>query len=328
MSTAFSSVSAGLDVGSHTSKIASDEKIIAALPLCDFLKLREEAEIYFDEPVFSCVIAVSKSLSNRDKEVLIFDAKKSGFKHIELISHYDAILNSLDENENSKILVLDLGASKSEVIFFDNQKLIDSEIIEDVCGNEFDKIFSRWLSERFSLNLIKEKELLAQAENFKLELSLKEKIIYRDVEIFREDFERLIYFSVKKLSHVAERFLSCYSPKRFILTGGCCEIPIVKKIFAEIFANLEINLNLIAQGAAKKAASLSSNRERAKRFDSTAKFKEIRNEIITLEDMLTRKQKDRLYGFFRQIEATAVNNPALIKLLENLMSDIKSKAPR
>ena len=329
MTTAFSSASVGIDIGSHTSKIAGDEKIIAALPSGDLLKLREEAEIYFDEPVFSCVIAVPDSFINREKETLSFDAKKSGFKHIELNSHYEAVLNFLDENaDDKKILILDLGASKSEFIFIDGRKIIESEAVNDVCGNEFDKIFASWLRERFSLDLINEKDLLTQAENFKRELSLKDKIIYRDVEISREDFERLIYFSLKKISHAAERFLSCYSPERFILIGGGSEIPAAKKIFAEIFPNLEIKPNLIVQGAAKTAASMFSTRERDKRFDNSAKIKEFRNEIMTIEDLLTRKQKDRLYGFFRQIEAQAMNNTALIKLLENLINDIKNKAPR
>ena len=326
MSTAFSSVSVGIDIGSHTSKIAAEEKIIAALPSGDLLKLREEAEIYFDEPVFSCVIAVPDSFTSREKEALTFDAKKSGFKHTEIISSCEAVFNFLDDDK--KILILDLSASKSEFIFADNRKIIESEIASDVCGNEFDKNFSVWLRERFSLDLINENDLLNEAENFKRELSVKDKIIYRDVEISREDFEKLIYFSLKKISHAAERFLSCYSPERFILTGGGCEIPAAQKIFAEIFSKLEIKPNLIALGAAKTAASMSSTQQHAKRLDNSTKIKEIRSEIMTIEDLLTRKQKDRLYGLFRQIETQAMKNAALIKLLENLINDIKTQAPR
>ena len=324
MSAANLNVSVGLDVGSHTSKLAGGDKVIDAMPGIDLLNLREEAEIYFDEPIFSCVIAVPNSLTKTGHEKLIFDARKSGFKNIEIISSHEAILNNF-ENKNEKILIYDLGASKSEITFFNEEKIIDTEIISDICGNEFDKIFASWLSERFTLNLINKKDLLAQTEKFKRELSFNEKISWRDVDIFREDFERLIYFSIKRASHTVERFINCYAPKKFIMTGGCVEIPVVKKIFADLFHKVEFNKNLVVLGAAKKANSLSGAKERAKRLDNVAKLKEIRGEIITLEDLLTRKQTDRLYALFRQIEATATGVPALIKLLENLINEIKIK---
>ena len=325
MPTANLNVSVGIDIGSSYSKISSyDEKIIAAMPGCDFLKLREEAELYFDEPVFSCVIAEG---GGKRREDLIFNAKKAGFKNIEIIHSHEAMENNFD-NKNGKILVFDLGASKSEIIFFENSSVIDSEIIQDVCGNEFDKIFASWLSERFSLNLINKKDLLTQAEKFKQDLSFNEKISWRDVDILREDFERLIYFSLKRVSHTVERFLDCYAPKEFIITGGCSEIPAVKKIFSELFSNfnfnIEFNKNFIASGAAKKASSLSSSQEHTKRLDNAAKLSQIRGALIELEDLLTRKQKDRLYSFFRHTEALSLNNPALIKILENLISEIKA----
>ena len=323
MSTANLNVSVGIDVGSHTLKLVGDDKIIAAVPGFDLLCLREEAEIYFDEPVFSCVIAASDYSDRRQRELKIA-AKRAGFKNIEIISSHEAILNNF-ENKNEKILACDFGASRSEIIFFNEGQVIDNEIISDVCGNEFDKIFASWLSERFTLNLINEKDLLAQAEKFKQELSLNEKISWRGVDVFREDFERLVHFSIKRASHTVERFINCYSPKKIIMTGGCVEIPALKKIFSDLSPKIEFNKNLIVLGAAKKANSLSGARERAKRLDSAAKLKEIRNEIITLEDLLTRKQKDRLYGLFRQIEAAASGVPALIKLLENLINEIKAK---
>ena len=314
----------GIDIGSSSSKLAgSDEKIIAIMPGQDFLKIREEAEIYFDEPVFSCVIAMQ---NKKGREDFSFYAKKAGFKNIELISSNEAISNNF-ENQNQKILVLDLGASKSEIIFFEKSQVIDSEIIQDVCGNEFDKIFASWLSERFTLNLIDEKDLLTRAEKFKQELSFNEKISWRDVNILREDFERLIYFSLKRASHTVERFLDCYAPDKFIITGGCSEIPVVKKIFSDLYSNIEFNKNLIASGAAKKARSLSSKREESKRQDNAAKLSQIRGSLIALEDMLTRKQTDRLYAFFRQTEFLSINNPALIKILENLINEIKTEGP-
>ena len=110
------------------------------------------------------------------------------------------------------------------------------------------------------------------------------------------------------------------------MTGGCAEIPLAKKIFSGLFPQIEFIKNLTALGAAARADSLSSARERKQRFDTNAKLREIRGSLMSLEDLLTRKQKDRLYFLFRQAEGILPNNPAMIKLLENLISEIKLSA--
>ena len=322
MPTAGLNVSVGIDAGSHTSKLAGDGKVIASFSGFDLLKLREEAEIYFDEPVFSCVIAVPDSFGIGQRGELNFTAKKSGFKNIEIIQQREAVSNALDSD--SKILACDFGASKIEFMFFQDSEFVDGEIIEDVCGSEFDRIFAEWLRERFTLNLIKEKELLELAEKFKIELSQKEILTWRGVNIAREDFERLIYFPVKRASHTLERFIKCFNPERFIMTGSCAEIPLAKKIFSGLFPKTEFIKNLAALGASAKADSLSSARERRQRSDINAKLREIRGSLMSLEDLLTRKQKDRLYFLFRQAEGILPGNPALIKLLENLISEIRT----
>ena len=316
-----------VDAGSHTSKIAACNKFTAAVDGSDLVKIREEAEIYFDEPVFSCVIAVPDDCGKRQREELIFNAKKSGFKNIELINSHDAVLNFIEKNK--KILVYDFGASRSEFIFFSDNKVIDSEIIKDICGSEFDKMFASWLRERFNLSLINEKDLLTQAESFKKELSLNEKITWRETEILREDFERLIYFSVKRALHTAERFIDCYNPDKFILTGGGAEIPVVNKIFADF--KPEFNKNLIVSGTAKHALQLTQNAKNTKRDVQEIKLKinEIRGSIISIEDMLTRRQKDRLYKLFRQTEGMIAGDEAsmtLINLLSNLINEIKKES--
>lgn len=315
-----------IDAGSYSAKIAGENKFIASVPGRDLLKIREESEIFFDEPIFSCVAALPGDFDRRQRENFIFEAKRAGFKNIEIISSHDAMLSGLDDKDREQtILIYDFGFSKSEIIFFDGGEIIDSEIIKDVSGETFDKIFASWLSERFTLNLINEKELLTRAENFKRELSSKDSMTWRGVEIGREDFERLIYFSVRRASHTAERFVNCYDPDKFIMTGGSCEIPVVKKIFRDLFPKIIFDESLIVSGTAKKATSLSSKREESKKLDNKAKLSEIRGALMTLEDLLTRKQKDRLYGLFRQIETLSENSPALIKLLENLVGEIRSE---
>ena len=311
-------VCVGIDKGTNSSKVAMfDEgsaKIIAELENFNPLLLREGAEIYFDEPIFSCVIAVPDNFSRRQKDDVIFNSKKSGFKNVTLITAHEAIIRILPY---TKILTYDFGASKSDIKIFDNGEVIENEVIEDVCGNEFDKIFSEWLIERFTLNLIDKKILLKKAENIKITLSNTDYITWRDVKIFREDFERLIHFNIKRSLHTVEKLKRIYKPERFILTGGCSNIPEVRKIFK----GFEIIDNVIAKGATMKAASLSNDTN--EKINTASKIRELRGKLMEVEELLTRKQKDRLYILFRQAEGVSTVDPEIINFIENLINDIK-----
>ena len=56
-------------------------------------------------------------------------------------------------------------------------------------------------------------------------------------------------------------------------------------------------------------------------FKNSAKLRELRGNIIELEEKQTRNQKDRLYLIFRQAEA--INSTEIIKLMENLIKEIR-----
>ena len=322
MSITFLNADAGIDLGSHTSKLACENKFAANIEGSNLLTIREEAEIFFDEPVFSCVIAVPDFFSRRQRDEIIFSAKKSGFKNVEIITAHEAMISAI--NDNNKILVYDFGASKSEVIIFEGNEILDSEIINDVCGNEFDKVFSEWLSERFTLNLIDERILRSRAELIKIALSSNDFITWRDVDITRDDFERLIFFSIKRVFHTIERFINCYKPVKFIITGGGSEIPLMKKFLNGLNINIEFNNNLTASGAAIKAHSANKN-QTSERINTASKFRELRGELIEIEDLLTRKQKDRLYFLFKQAEGVLTHDATIINLLENLIKSIRSE---
>ena len=312
-------VCVGIDAGSNTSKLAYDSKLIAELKNFDLLKLREESEIYFDEPVFSCVVALPDSYSRRQRDDVIFSAKKSGFKNVNIITAHEAINLALNYE---RALVYDFGASRSELTVFGDNEILENVIINDVCGNEFDRAFSEWLSERFTLNLIDKKVLLEKAREIKIFLSENDYVTWRDVNITRDDLERLIHFTVKRAAHVAKRLMRVYNPESFILTGGCSRIPLVRKIFTQVVKdNIEINESLIANGASIKALSLTAGDKASERFDTAAKIRELRGNLLELEELLTRKQKDRLYLLFRQAEG--INDPKIIALMENLIREIK-----
>ena len=313
----------GIDAGTHTSKLVYDNKLIAAVENFNLIEIREQAEIFFDEPVFSCVIALPDVYTKRQREDVIFNAKKSGFKNIELMTSHEAIINAVNDEEC--VLVLDFGASKSELMIFDDDEILENEIFYDVCGNKFDKIFAEWLCERFTLNLIDEKLLSKRAEIIKIALSSNDFVTWREVDIMRDDFERLIRFSLKRILHTAERFIECYKPKKFIITGGGAEIPLFKKIFNNLNIKPEFNYILTASGAAMKALELSKGNQSSEKINALSKFRELRGELIEIEDLLTRKQKDKLYFLFRQAEGILTNDPAIINLMGNLIKSIKNE---
>ncbi|MBR0079285.1 MAG: Hsp70 family protein [Synergistaceae bacterium] len=324
-------VCVGIDYGSKTSKISYDSEIISVNENFDALELREEAEIYFDEPVFSCVIAIPENFTYKQKDDTIFLSKKSGFKNVNIISKNEAInLYFNNFNYNGKILIYDFGASKSDILIFNDGEILGSEIIDDVSGNEFDKVFASWLSERFTLNLIDKKILIDKAEQIKISLSDNEYVLWRDVKILREDFERLIYFTIKRASHVLQKFMRIYKPDNFILTGGCAKIPIVQRVLREFTKfSPEIIDNIIAKGASIKAAEISNLSDKNKnpeRLNLNSKIRELRGKLIEIEDSLTRKQKDKLYLIFKQAENISVSDPEVLVLIENLISEIKDSA--
>lgn len=327
-------VCVGIDAGTRASKLGYSDslstRIIAGLEGFDINALREEAEVFFDEPVFSCVIAVPETLSRKQREDVMFSAKANGFSgEVEIITAHDAIRSALpDDKPNDKnILVCDMGASRTEFVVINRKEVLANESVNDVCGNSFDNSFSEYIADLRLIDAI-DANLMREAMRIKRVLSEREIMTWHNREITRDDFERLIYFPVKRLSHVADKFMRIHKPKRIIMTGGTCNIPLVRRIFAGISPEIqpEFDLNLIVKGAALKARSQSKESLRNAKLNVSEKIKEIRAGIIELEEKLTRPQKDRLYAMFKQAEG--LNDSGSIALMENLIREIKNASSR
>lgn len=326
---AASNICVGIDAGTKTSKLGYSDNIstrIIAMPEgFDINALREEAEIFFDEPVFSCVIAIPENYSRRQREDILFSAKSNGFADIELITAHEAMCIAVHEDGN--ILVCDMGASKSEFVILNHDEVIASEIIDDVCGDSFDRAFAEYIAD---LRLIDsaDENILREVMRIKHVLSERESLTWHERTITRDDLERLIYFPVKRLTHTADKFVRVHKPVRIIMTGGSCNIPLVRKIFAGISPDIqpEYDMNLIIRGASEKAHSLSKENRHNARTDISSRIQELRAGIIELEDILTRSQKDRLYAMFRQSEG--MNDSGSITLMENLIREIKNASSR
>ncbi len=307
-----------IDAGTDTSKLGYSDnlstRIIARLDGFDPLSLREEAEIFCDEPVFSCVAAVNPGTHHENIRAKIL---ASGFTEAEIIPAHEALITAL--NYPGKVLVYDFGASGSRLVVLEGHEVLESVIIPDVCGSGFDKAFAEYLAERRLLRSVNE-AVIREARRIKHVLSEDEVLKWHGLEILRSDFERLIHFSVKRARHTADRLLRVHRPERFILTGGCVKIPAVRKIFADM--KPEIQEDVIITGASLKARSVGrAARKTVNRTDTASKLKELRAGMIELEDKLTRKQKDRLYVLFRQAEG--INDSGIIAIMENLIRDIR-----
>ena len=314
-------VCVGIDAGSYASKLAyADElstRIIAELEGLDLNALREEAEGFFDEPVFSCVVAVPEDFTRVQRDNLKIRAGACGFDKIEIIPEHEALILAL--GENGRTLVYDLGYSGCRIFMIEGGILIESEIISDVCGQEFEGKFGEYLSERFGVEAMDVNDV----RRIRHRLSEEKSAEWRERRIFREELERLEHFAVKRTARVLARIERVCKPERVILTGGNVKSPAVWRVIEEALSvKPEYRGNIAAEGAASRARTLQKGSVKAERADNSVRIRELRGEIIGLEEILTRRQKDRVYAMFRQAEG--INDSGIISLMENLIRDIRN----
>ena len=311
-------VCAGIDAGSSCSKLAYSDnlgtRILASAEGLDFLTLREEAEIFFDEPVFSCVIAVNDAMTHGQREAVRIKAVNAGFRDVNIIGAYEAVMLGL--GDDTRTLVCDFGASRCDFAVIEGEEVLENVTV-DVSGDMFDKVFADYLRERRMLKRAAA-EILSEAKRIKHILSAEESRSWHNVNIYREDFTRLIYFPVKRVSHTLHRLTRVWKPERVILTGGCANIPLVQ----EFFAGAEIVDDVIVRGASLKGLLMSKQEARKNIADNVSRIKALRAEILRIEGDLTRSQKDRLYILFRQAEG--MNDTGIITMMENLIREIRN----
>lgn len=314
------SVCAGIDAGSFTSKLGYSDslgiRVIARPEGFDLNALREEAEVFFDEPVFSCVIAIPESYSQRQRDDIKARAKSSGFRNITIITRHEAL-----SSEAGRLLVWDFGNSGSDIFVAEGGGVLES-IRLDVCGCEFDRVFSEYLADR-SMTEQAGEGLVTEARRVKHVLSDEDSVTWRrGIVIFREEFERLIYFPVKRAAHYAQRLMRVHKPERVIITGGCSKIPVVMKVISEVLkVKPELDEDIIVRGAsviARMQGSVSAHKDTS---DIPGRLRALRGGIIEIEARLTRQQKDRLYVMFRQAEG--MKDEGVITLMENMMRELR-----
>ena len=71
-----------------------------------------------------------------------------------------------------------------------------------------------------------------------------------------------------------------------------------------------------------KALALTKQEARKNIADSVSRMRELRAELLSIEEGLNRQQKDRLYTLFRQAEG--MNDAGIITLMESLIREIRN----
>ena len=310
------SVCVGIDAGSCESKLAYSDglgtRIIARLESFDLTALREEAEAFCEEPVFSCVVAADSGIRTDE----------TGFTDVCGIPQSEAVILGLGRDDRN--IVCDLGASACRIYVVDGHEVIESENITDFCGNNIDYDFEEYIAERFRLNP-KDPNIAVETRRIKHSLTENDSAVWREVRIFRDELERLIHFPAKRTARVIQRLCRVHKPEGLILTGGSVKIPEVVRVFSEVAGMTpEYRGNLIAEGAAAKAREIQkvSARKLTAKTDTAARLKELRADVLAIEDRLTRRQKDRVYALFRQAEG--IHDEGVIALMENLIREIQN----
>ncbi len=216
-----------------------------------------------------------------------------------------------------------MGASACRIYALDEREVIDRENITDFCGKSIDRDFEEYIAERFRF-AAKDPNISADTRRIKHSLTENDSAVWREVRVFRYELERLIHFPAKRAARVLQRFVRVHKPEGLILTGGSMKIPEVWRVFGEVAGMTpEYRGNLIVEGAAAKAREIQKDsvRKMTDSFDTAARLRDLRADVLAIEDRLTRRQKDRVYALFRQAEG--IHDDGVIALMENLIREIQ-----
>lgn len=372
----------GFNIGAKNARAAVLDnnkkiKLISCRPFNnDLTPVREDAEIFIDDFCTSCVISFNYNNKNYRREDITRLARDAGISEIKIISEYEAMAAYFDFyfNNLKKFLVVEVGAGAAQLSMIEkiedsgnknnkkefnknkkenNYKILESAAVESVGGDKFDIAIAEWLK-NLRPDIKDDKFLLNEAEKIKIKLAELEEIKWENINIYREDIERLIKFQIRELAHTARRMTLMHKPEKIFFTGGTCKIPLLNEIFNEIFNdvlknNLKNILKLSAKdflffcnddiatlGTALYAKDLkdlkdlknyknAANSAGQKNINNINKLRELKLSLIEIEYAFTRNQKDRLHVIFQRVENDA-HNPDLIKLCNGLVNELYKAA--
>ncbi len=241
--------------------------------------LREDAEVCLKSFVSSCVLTVPACFTLPQREAMIRAANAAGL-NARIVSEPTAA--ALAFGRQGRFLVLDFGAGTTDISAVESEggvwQVLESVGTDTVGGYEFDVALAEWLREsllldKFDAGDVRWQMLLQEAERIKIALSDCWSIHWTppalggwappELTIYREDMERLMRFSIRRLIHTVRRLWDRYEPEHLLLVGGSSRIPLLQEILEREVA-LPERLSLCAEDAVARGAALytASGRER------------------------------------------------------------------
>ena len=253
-------------------------------------KLAEDASRYLGEPVTGAVITVPAYFNDSQRQATRDAGKIAGLEVKRILNEPTAasLAYGLDQEENSTILVFDLGGGTFDVSILE----VGDGVFEvkatsgdtQLGGNDFDKKIVDWLAEQFleaeGIDLRRDRQALQRlteaAEKAKIELSgvsvseINLPFIYAtqdgpkhlETKLNRSQFESLCTDLTSPLRRPIKRALADadLSPMQIdevVLVGGSTRIPMVQEVvrsFIDQKPNQNVNPDeVVAVGAAIQA---------------------------------------------------------------------------
>ncbi|MDH4127421.1 MAG: molecular chaperone DnaK [Spirochaetota bacterium] len=262
------------------------------------MKLKEDAEEYFNEKIDKAVITVPAYFNDNQRQATKEAGRIAGFDVLRIINEPTsaALAYGVNKNENQIILIYDLGGGTFDVSILE----IGDGIFEvkstagnnKLGGDDFDKQLRDWVLKNYKSkngidlfgDIMAIQKLNEEIEKVKIELSDYERTElnipfitadengpkHLNMEINRSDFEDLIQEYIEETIHLTDKAikdanLTKDSIEKVIMVGGSTRIPLVQREI-EKFIGKEITKGInpdecVAIGAAIQASILSGERK-------------------------------------------------------------------
>jgi molecular chaperone DnaK (HSP70) len=199
-------------------------------------------------------------------------AQAAGFREARIVNEPTAA--ALAFGREGRFLILDFGAGTADVSVVESENGV-WQVLESVGsaragGYDFDLALAEWLSERLRLDPMplddpRRRALILEAETVKIALSSCRSYNwlppaldgreFQPLRVEREDLERMMRFSIRRLMHAVRKLWERYGPEHLLLVGGSSRIPLLHEILEEEIVRPE-RLCLCAEESVAAGAAL------------------------------------------------------------------------
>lgn len=240
--------------------------------------LREDAEAYLKQFVYSCVLAVPASFSFSERGALVSVARQAGFEKIRVVNEPTAA--ALFIGGDGRFLVIDFGAGTLDLSVVEGEggvfQVVESQGRRDIGGGDLDRRLAEFLCRQIGLPLSSAKDprgalILAEAEAIKIAMSDVRHVTWqvpagllmggRTLEVSRKDFESMILPTVEEVVRMVERLWREYDPQRLLVVGGSGRIPLLRELLARRIQEPE-RLRVCPEDAVVMGSALYANQGR------------------------------------------------------------------